>query len=194
MNQAIQNTVQQYVNLLLNRIAGQYSIKEEELQELARETFRTRLTRAQIGATRGGRRAGSGGNSAYIVFCMQMRPRIKEENPNLTFGDVARILGERWRALSDEDRATFKTTTVVATPPPVLESDAPPKDMEMKQQPQSTSSMEPERENLETRLTAEIGELKLPELRILCENYRLPTSTKRKEMIRSIVRHRMGMI
>ena len=44
------------------------------------------------------------------------------------------------------------------------------------------------------QLANEMTELKLNELRAMCENYNLPTSNKRKDMINSIVAHRLAAV
>jgi hypothetical protein len=47
------------------------------------------------------------GLSAYMFFANENRERVKEENPGVSFGQVGRLLGERWKALSDTDRAPY---------------------------------------------------------------------------------------
>lgn len=36
------------------------------------------------------------------------RPTVIKEKPDLTFGEVGKELGARWRALSDEEKAEWK--------------------------------------------------------------------------------------
>ncbi|KAK0554622.1 Non-histone chromosomal protein 6 [Tilletia horrida] len=45
--------------------------------------------------------------SAYIIFCSEYRDRVKDENPTAGFGDVGRILGAKWKAMSDKDKAPY---------------------------------------------------------------------------------------
>ncbi|KAL9932504.1 hypothetical protein V8E36_008621 [Tilletia maclaganii] len=45
--------------------------------------------------------------SAYIIFCSEHRDRVKAENPTAGFGDVGRILGAKWKDMSDKDKAPF---------------------------------------------------------------------------------------
>ena len=44
---------------------------------------------------------------AYNLFSADVRPIIKEENPGANFNDILRIIGQRWRQLSDEDKAVY---------------------------------------------------------------------------------------
>lgn len=46
--------------------------------------------------------------TGYMMFAKEMRPKILEENSGLTFGEVGKELGKRWRELSDEDKANYK--------------------------------------------------------------------------------------
>lgn len=45
--------------------------------------------------------------SAYIFFTKEVRNTIKEENPEMEFGEVSAELGRQWKALPDEDKAKF---------------------------------------------------------------------------------------
>ncbi|XP_041641995.1 high mobility group protein B2a [Cheilinus undulatus] len=45
--------------------------------------------------------------SAFFVFCSEHRPRIKEENPGIAIGDIAKKLGELWSKTSDKDKAPY---------------------------------------------------------------------------------------
>ena len=46
--------------------------------------------------------------SGYMLFAKEMRPKLKEESPDLSFGEVGKELGARWRALSDNEKAKYK--------------------------------------------------------------------------------------
>ena len=39
--------------------------------------------------------------SAYVSFCSYMRPLIKAESPSLTFGELSKELGRKWKLLPD---------------------------------------------------------------------------------------------
>merc|ERR1719498_2132132 len=45
--------------------------------------------------------------SAFFVFCSEHRPRIKEENPGIAIGDIAKKLGELWSKQTDKDKAPY---------------------------------------------------------------------------------------
>ncbi|KAF2457904.1 non-histone chromosomal protein 6 [Lineolata rhizophorae] len=48
------------------------------------------------------------GLSAYMFFANEQREKVREDNPGIKFGDVGKILGEKWKALSDKQRAPYE--------------------------------------------------------------------------------------
>ncbi|KAJ3325331.1 Non-histone chromosomal protein 6 [Boothiomyces sp. JEL0866] len=47
------------------------------------------------------------GLSAFMIYSQENRARIKEENPNATFGEMGKLIGNAWKELSDEDKAEY---------------------------------------------------------------------------------------
>jgi len=39
-----------------------------------------------------------------MFFTQEWREKIKEENPGIGFGEVAKRLGSKWKSMSDEDK------------------------------------------------------------------------------------------
>lgn len=48
------------------------------------------------------------GLSAYMFFANEQRENVREENPGITFGQVGKLLGERWKALNEKQRAPYE--------------------------------------------------------------------------------------
>mmetsp|Transcript_2881 Transcript_2881/g.4396 ORF Transcript_2881/g.4396 Transcript_2881/m.4396 type:complete len:173 (-) Transcript_2881:280-798(-) len=44
---------------------------------------------------------------AFVFFSNEMRPKLQKENPGVKFVDIGRILGSRWRALTDKEKEPF---------------------------------------------------------------------------------------
>jgi len=44
-----------------------------------------------------------------MFFANEQRENVREENPGITFGQVGKILGERWKALNDKQRAPYES-------------------------------------------------------------------------------------
>jgi hypothetical protein len=49
-----------------------------------------------------------GACSAYIIFCTQMRPVIKGENPSIINTDIMKETGNRWRAMTPQQRQPWE--------------------------------------------------------------------------------------
>ncbi|KAJ5888008.1 non-histone chromosomal protein 6 [Penicillium taxi] len=47
------------------------------------------------------------GLSAYMFFANDNRDKVREENPGISFGQVGKTLGERWKALSPSERKPY---------------------------------------------------------------------------------------
>ncbi|KAJ1334045.1 HMG (high mobility group) box [Microdochium nivale] len=53
------------------------------------------------------------GLSAYMFFANEQRENVREENPGISFGQVGKILGERWKALNDKQRVPYEGKAAV---------------------------------------------------------------------------------
>ena len=42
------------------------------------------------------------------MFSKENRQKVKDENPDITFGQIGKKLGEMWRALSDKEKEEYK--------------------------------------------------------------------------------------
>lgn len=47
-------------------------------------------------------------SSAFFVFCSDLRPKIKEDNPGISIGNIAKKLGELWSTQSPKDKAPYE--------------------------------------------------------------------------------------
>ena len=52
--------------------------------------------------------APKGAKSAYILFCADERPKVKEEEPDMDSKKIAAELGKRWKELKDDDEEKVK--------------------------------------------------------------------------------------
>ncbi|KAK5135203.1 Non-histone chromosomal protein 6 [Meristemomyces frigidus] len=48
------------------------------------------------------------GLSAYMFFANDTRDKVREDNPGIKFGDVGKLLGERWKALNDKQKVPYE--------------------------------------------------------------------------------------
>lgn len=51
--------------------------------------------------------------SAYMFFANSNRDQVREDNPGISFGEVGRILGQKWKELSDADKAPYEAKAAV---------------------------------------------------------------------------------
>mmetsp|Transcript_22186 Transcript_22186/g.30975 ORF Transcript_22186/g.30975 Transcript_22186/m.30975 type:complete len:109 (+) Transcript_22186:153-479(+) len=49
---------------------------------------------------------------AFILFSQSIRPEIKKNNPELKFTEIGSKIGEKWRALSEEEKSVWKAKSV----------------------------------------------------------------------------------
>jgi len=47
-------------------------------------------------------------SGAYVFFTNYMRPKVNEEFPGIKFVELGKLLGERWRALTPEDKKQYE--------------------------------------------------------------------------------------
>lgn len=47
------------------------------------------------------------GRTAYIIWCHDNRAELAKEHPDASFTDLAKLLGEKWKALSDDDKKVY---------------------------------------------------------------------------------------
>lgn len=43
-----------------------------------------------------------------MFFANEQRENVREENPGVSFGEVGKLLGQRWKALSEKQRAPYE--------------------------------------------------------------------------------------
>lgn len=48
------------------------------------------------------------GLSAYMFFSQDIRSSVREEMPDISFGEVGKVIGERWKALTSEERKKYQ--------------------------------------------------------------------------------------
>ena len=59
----------------------------------------------------------------YMLFAQSIRSQLKQENPTLKCTELAKLTGERWRALSEDEKKKF--VPVKQESVPLVASDAP---------------------------------------------------------------------
>ena len=99
MNSAINNTLQTYLEDFMNTVAERFDIDRNELDTLWKEVQKKKVTNTKKNKKN---KKSNSVPSAYILFSHDERPKIKDSNPNMSFVEVGRELGRRWKKASDE--------------------------------------------------------------------------------------------
>ncbi|EDK41147.1 hypothetical protein PGUG_05245 [Meyerozyma guilliermondii ATCC 6260] len=47
--------------------------------------------------------------SAYMFFANENRDIIRAENPGIAFGQVGKLLGEKWKAMNADEKVPYET-------------------------------------------------------------------------------------
>ena len=68
-----------------------------------------KATKADSGKKKKDPNAPKRGLSAYMFFANEQRDKVREENPGIKFGEVGKMLGERWKALSEKQRIPYES-------------------------------------------------------------------------------------
>ena len=46
--------------------------------------------------------------NAYMVFAMEVRESVKKNHPTASITEIAKKIGEKWRAMSDAEKTKYK--------------------------------------------------------------------------------------
>ncbi|KAL5448602.1 Non-histone chromosomal protein 6 [Paraphaeosphaeria minitans] len=67
-----------------------------------------KATKADSGKKKKDPNAPKRGLSAYMFFANDQRDKVREENPGIKFGEVGKMLGEKWKTLSEKQRQPYE--------------------------------------------------------------------------------------
>lgn len=110
MNTIIQNTISQYFVKFIENVSNQFTIPIEQLENIWKDVQKEKLVvKKRVNVNRK--------PSAYINFCNHHRKIIKSDNPELTFGEVAKKLGNLWKELDVDEKKKYSDPTYVSINP-----------------------------------------------------------------------------
>lgn len=96
MNKLAKN-IEGFVLEYTRAIAEKYDLQQDDLMEMWTEVTKMKTKAAQAKKPR----------SAYQVFSAEQRKLLKEEYPDMAFGDIAKEIGKRWSDLSAKEKAAY---------------------------------------------------------------------------------------
>ncbi|OMJ29543.1 Non-histone chromosomal protein 6 [Smittium culicis] len=47
------------------------------------------------------------GLSSYMFFSQEYREQVKRENPEATFGQLGKLMGDKWKSMTDEQKKPY---------------------------------------------------------------------------------------
>jgi hypothetical protein len=54
--------------------------------------------------------------SAFISFSIAKRRELMEQNPNASFGDIAKMLGQEWKSMSSDEKGEYESLKAPKAP------------------------------------------------------------------------------
>lgn len=96
---------------LPTELATEFNLDSNDVEVFLKQWLHKQLS---VKTTRKG--TGTPRVSGYMLFCKEARPRILNETPDLTFGDVGKALGAEWRELSADEQQVWKTRAAESSP------------------------------------------------------------------------------
>lgn len=82
--------------------------KKEEMETNTGSTKSTRSTRTRKTRKSKDPNAPKRALSAYMYFANENRDIVRSENPEISFGQMGKLLGERWKSLNDQDKLPYE--------------------------------------------------------------------------------------
>lgn len=94
---------------LPKEFATKFSLEESQVREFVQEYLTSQVgkaaTKGRTPAPKG--RDGKGKVTGYILYSNEHRQQVRDETPDIKFSDTGKKLGEMWKALTPEQRASW---------------------------------------------------------------------------------------
>jgi len=87
----LQKVVNKTIDAYIQALSEKYQLESDELHRIWNEV-------------QGSKKQSKPRKSGYINFCKVERPKLKKKNPDMSFGDQGKKLGEMWKSLSESDK------------------------------------------------------------------------------------------
>jgi hypothetical protein len=98
MNSAINNTINLYLENFMTTLAARFNIDREEIGDIWKEVQNKKIAKNKRVKRK------SSAPSAYILFSNDERIKIKETNPTMSFVEISKEVGKRWKMATPEKK------------------------------------------------------------------------------------------
>ena len=97
LTKVIESAIEKAVKNYATQIAEKYSLDESALVQLWKESIKK------------GTKSGGGGarTSGYLEFSKLERTKVKAEHEGMSFVDISREIGRRWKTLGEDDKGKW---------------------------------------------------------------------------------------
>jgi len=179
-------------------IAEKYSLSQEELVEMWNETTKMKTKTKKMVTTQKKKK------TAYQNFSDAERATLKKSNPSITFGELSKQIGAKWKNLTQEkkDQWIISSSTSPSPPPSPVPTPSPPvvnetlvdsveEEDNTMVSPQKLADMLEDEEgsamSTKSNPMKKYEDMKLTELQEICEKANLSTKGNKKILVRRIL-------
>ena len=96
LTKVIESAIEKAVKNYAAQIAEKYSLDESALVQLWKESIK-----------KGTKSGGGARTSGYLEFSKLERSKVKAEHEGMSFVDISREIGRRWKALDEDDKGKW---------------------------------------------------------------------------------------
>lgn len=107
--QSISDVINSFIEPWISMIAQKYNIPKTELMTSWYMYNKSDMVVLQQSTNDAKSPTSRKSIPAYVNFCNKQRPLLKEQFPTMSFGDISKELGKRWKELSDDDKNSYST-------------------------------------------------------------------------------------
>lgn len=182
INKSIEKTIVQFTK----EISEKYGMPHEELIEMWENASKMKTKSVKSPNKK---------VSPWLQFCKDERVRLKTEQPQLKFGEISKIIGEKWSAMTTEEKqkysssvsaddgpvTTTSNTSTTVQPTEATTSSRKPKKTKNNDTNANTVSNTPSTNEKWTRENLE--KMSISELKELCESIKLSKTGKKNMLI-----------
>jgi len=93
---------------LPSEFATKFELDEDEVKEFFEEQLKNEFATGKGKGKASKASKGKSKQNAYQAFCATKRSIVKEENEDITFGEIGKKLGGMWKELSEDDRVEWQ--------------------------------------------------------------------------------------
>ena len=118
----LQSTVHKQVLTAL----GLKRSQSKQLKEAIRAAFDSSDLSTLVLAKKPKKEGAKRPQNCYMLYCNEVRPKFKQENPSLSVGAIAKLIGASWKTLSVDDKSKYvEAEKVLKAVVPAVEAPAP---------------------------------------------------------------------